>query len=230
MEYGQYFGQKLWFKHLDVFVSYKDAAFPSQDVNWWTGVMWIIVMFLSAVWTLILTAPIWDPLVSKWCNAKFLQICSDEKTNSLTSYMAWGWVHFKQIFILGWTAPLTNIRFHNPGKSWCIHYFPENILWKVIPYKLNELQVQFCVIFNHIQIERKRMMQILTRNALRYRTKHEKKHGCQYFTGRWQIHVFMGSMSWCLSLRDITFKFLVVIFTIKCTNHIAGKKYYFLLN
>ncbi len=56
MEYGQYFGQKLWFKHLDVFVSYKDAAFPSQDVNWWTGVMWIIVMFLSAVWTLILTA------------------------------------------------------------------------------------------------------------------------------------------------------------------------------
>ncbi len=22
-----------------------------------------------------------DPLVSKWCNAKFLQICSDEKPN-----------------------------------------------------------------------------------------------------------------------------------------------------
>ncbi len=30
----------------------------SQDINWWTGVVWIIVMFLSAVWTLILTAPI----------------------------------------------------------------------------------------------------------------------------------------------------------------------------
>ncbi len=29
-----------------------------QDVNWWTGVVWIIVMFLSAVWTLILMAPI----------------------------------------------------------------------------------------------------------------------------------------------------------------------------
>ncbi len=34
---------------------------PSQDVNWWTGVvwmkqhLWIIVMFLSAVWTLILS-------------------------------------------------------------------------------------------------------------------------------------------------------------------------------
>ncbi len=30
----------------------------SQDINWWTGVVWIIVVFLSAVWTLILTAPI----------------------------------------------------------------------------------------------------------------------------------------------------------------------------
>ncbi len=28
------------------------------DVNTWTGVVWIIEMFLSAVWTLILTAPI----------------------------------------------------------------------------------------------------------------------------------------------------------------------------
>ncbi len=32
--------------------------FTSHAVNWWTGVVWIIVMFLSAVWTLILTAPI----------------------------------------------------------------------------------------------------------------------------------------------------------------------------
>ncbi len=32
--------------------------FTSQDVNWSTGVVWIIVMFLSAVWSLILMAPI----------------------------------------------------------------------------------------------------------------------------------------------------------------------------
>ncbi len=32
--------------------------FTLEDVNWWTGVVWIIVMFLSAVCTLILTAPI----------------------------------------------------------------------------------------------------------------------------------------------------------------------------
>ncbi len=36
----------------------RTQLFTSQDVNWWTEVMWIIVMFLSAVWTLIPTAPI----------------------------------------------------------------------------------------------------------------------------------------------------------------------------
>ncbi len=35
-----------------------------------------------------------DPLVSKYSNAKFLQICSDEETNSSTFWMAWEWVHF----------------------------------------------------------------------------------------------------------------------------------------
>ncbi len=42
----------------------------SPDVNWWSGVVWIIVIFLSAVWTLILTAPIH----CRGCNATFLQI------------------------------------------------------------------------------------------------------------------------------------------------------------
>ncbi len=32
---------------MDLFL-YKWAAFASQDVNWWTGEVWIIVMFLSA--------------------------------------------------------------------------------------------------------------------------------------------------------------------------------------
>ncbi len=32
--------------------------FTLQDVGWLTGVVWIIVMFLSAVCTRILTAPI----------------------------------------------------------------------------------------------------------------------------------------------------------------------------
>ncbi len=37
-----------------------------------------------------------DQLVSKWCNATFLQICSDGETNSCTAGMAWGWAHFEQ--------------------------------------------------------------------------------------------------------------------------------------
>ncbi len=41
---------------MDLFLTKR--SFSSQDVNWWTGEVWIIVMFLSAVWTLTLTAPI----------------------------------------------------------------------------------------------------------------------------------------------------------------------------
>ncbi len=76
--------------------------------------MWTIVMFLSAVWTLILTAPIhctgstgeqesnttflqiwdglrwgYDPWTSKGYNPTFLQTSSDVETNSSTSWMAW---------------------------------------------------------------------------------------------------------------------------------------------
>ncbi len=42
-------------------VSYKHAVFNSQNIIWWTGnddYLWIIVMFLSAIWILILMAPI----------------------------------------------------------------------------------------------------------------------------------------------------------------------------
>ncbi len=66
-------------------------------INWWNGVMdclWIIVMFLSALWT-NLDGTHSLPLVNTWCNAKFLQICFEEETNSSTSWMAWGWAHFQ---------------------------------------------------------------------------------------------------------------------------------------
>ncbi len=50
----------------------------------WSGVdyLWSIVMFLPAglsIWRHPFTAE--DPLLSKWCNATFLQICSDEETH-----------------------------------------------------------------------------------------------------------------------------------------------------
>ncbi len=52
----------------------------SQDVNWWTGVVWITCgllwcfyqLFGLSFWRHPFTAE--DPLVSKWCNATFLQI------------------------------------------------------------------------------------------------------------------------------------------------------------
>ncbi len=59
-----YFSWKRWSKvknvSMDLFLT-NALLFTSQDVNWWTGVvwmkqhLWIIVMFLSAVWTLILS-------------------------------------------------------------------------------------------------------------------------------------------------------------------------------
>ncbi len=51
-----------------------------------------------------------DTLVNKRRNATFLQICSDEETNS--SWMAW--VKFQQMFTFDWTIPLM---IKQPGKS-----------------------------------------------------------------------------------------------------------------
>ncbi len=77
----------------------------SQDVNWCTGVVWVACGLL---WCFYQLFGLWrhpftteDPLVSKWCNATFLQICSHEETKSSTSWMAWGWVN-SQLFKIFW--------------------------------------------------------------------------------------------------------------------------------
>ncbi len=65
--------------------------------------LWIIVMFYQlfglSFWRHPFTSE--DPLVSK----RFLQICSNEETNSVTSWM----VNFQQIFIFAWIIPLMQI-------------------------------------------------------------------------------------------------------------------------
>ncbi len=71
----------------------------SHDSNWLTESMvylWIIMMLLLLFWRHPFTAD--DPLVSKWCNAKFLQICSNKEMNSSTSWMAWERIHLQQFF------------------------------------------------------------------------------------------------------------------------------------
>ncbi len=42
---------------MDVFLTNMQLM-TTQDINWWAGVVWITVMFISTVYTLILTAPI----------------------------------------------------------------------------------------------------------------------------------------------------------------------------
>ncbi len=56
--------------------------------------VWIIVMFLSAVWTHILTAPIH---IHCWASDVMLHFSkSDEETNLSLSWMDWGWEHVQQ--------------------------------------------------------------------------------------------------------------------------------------
>ncbi len=52
------------------------------------------------------------PFVRQWCNDTFLQICSDEETNSSTSWMAW--VNSFTFFWGGWTIT-TNVQAENYG-------------------------------------------------------------------------------------------------------------------
>ncbi len=89
---------------MDLFVS-NTQLFTSQDINWWTEVVWITCVLLwcfyqlfeLSFWQHPFTAE--DPLVSKWCKATFLQIWYHAKTNSSVSWMAWGIVHFQNFFL-----------------------------------------------------------------------------------------------------------------------------------
>ncbi len=103
--------------------------FTSPDINWWTRVSWIIVMFLSAVWTLILTAPIHIHCWASDANLHFSK--SDEETNSSTSCMPWEWAHFQLIFIFGRTFLLIvkQFRCENSKDYSSIYTF---FLWEVI--------------------------------------------------------------------------------------------------
>ncbi len=77
--------------------------FTSQDVNWWTGVVWItcgsLWWFYQLFGLLFQRHPFTaeDSLVSKQCNAKFLQTFSDEETNFSTSWMTYRWIDFQKI-------------------------------------------------------------------------------------------------------------------------------------
>ncbi len=76
---------------------------PSQNINWWTGVVWIIWgllwcfyhLFGLSFWRHPFTAE--DPLMSKWCDATFLQNWWRNKLIYILDGLRG--IHFQQIFI-----------------------------------------------------------------------------------------------------------------------------------
>ncbi len=93
-----------WFeakKRVDGFVS------SSRDVNWWTGVVWIIVMFYQ-----LFGLSFWrHPFTAKihfWASDAMLHFSKSVLMKKQT-HLHLGWperVHFKHITIFGWTVPL----------------------------------------------------------------------------------------------------------------------------
>ncbi len=108
-----YFSWKQWFKVknilMDLFLI-NTQLLSSQDVNWWTGVVWITCgllwcfyqLFGLSFWRHPFTAE--HPLLRHFSK-------SDEETNSSTSWMAW-----EKMCIFGWTLRLKNIFYNEKRK------------------------------------------------------------------------------------------------------------------
>ncbi len=82
----QQFDVKKKKKHHDGFVSFKPCSISIQkmltDGLESCGLLWCFYqLFGLSFWRHPFTAE--DQLVSKWCNATFLQICSDEETSCI---------------------------------------------------------------------------------------------------------------------------------------------------
>ncbi len=93
------YGLRFWPENasvMDLFLK-NIQLFTSQNINWGTESRGLLVdycfsqLFGLSFWRHPFTTN--DPLVSKWCNDTFLQICSDEETNSSTFY-GLEWVMF----------------------------------------------------------------------------------------------------------------------------------------
>ncbi len=88
--------------------------FPLQEWLEWCGLLWCFYqLFGLSFWRHPFTAE--DTLISKWLQCKVLQIFSDEETNSSTSWMTWGWVHFQQMLFFCVNYSFNN---HCVSKIW----------------------------------------------------------------------------------------------------------------
>ncbi len=92
---------------IDLFLT-NMQLFTIQDINWWTGVVWITCKLLCCFYQLFGLSFWWhpftaeDPLVSKWCNDEFQKNLFQWRNKLIySSRIVWG-----QLFIFGWTIPL----------------------------------------------------------------------------------------------------------------------------
>ncbi len=87
----------------------------------WCGLLWCFYqLFGLSFWRHPFTPE--DPLVSKWCNATFLQICSDDETNAAASRMAWGRVNHTFLFLVKYCIEVTwRSDFTRRSKHQCIY-------------------------------------------------------------------------------------------------------------
>ncbi len=106
---------------LDLFLT-NTQLLASQDINWWTAVVWIVI-FLSAILTLILTAPIHcRGSVNWWIGGSIgehvieclISPKLEEETNTSKSWKTRGWRHFQKcnIFLS-----------YSDGTIYCTHYY-----------------------------------------------------------------------------------------------------------
>ncbi len=103
----------------------------SQDVNWWTGLVWITCGLLWCFYQLFGLSFWWHPFTSIGEKVMECYISPNlmKKTNSSISWMVRGWAHFQQMFIFGWTIPL-NIYFKPNPKTIEINWMDK--MWKVL--------------------------------------------------------------------------------------------------
>ncbi len=131
-----------WFKLDDIFV---DWSLFILMTDLFLDILWhFYQLFRHSFWRHPFTAE--DPVMSMWCNAKFLQICSDEETNSSTSWMACGWVHFQQIFISEWTIPFSVMKFpdHHIKYSTDISVWTKQTAWtQAVTFMLHASSMSF---------------------------------------------------------------------------------------
>ncbi len=90
----------------------------SQDVNLWTGVVWITCGLLWCFYQLF-GLSFWRhhslQSIHWWDTDAMLHFSkSDEETYAPVSCMAWEWVRFQLIFIFGWTIPLNRLQLCQP--------------------------------------------------------------------------------------------------------------------